>query len=65
MSIYHTKQWWKIVLLAIATIIGVSSLIYTNLLVKKLSLEEKKKVELWAEATRQLGETQGPLGTRL
>jgi anti-sigma regulatory factor (Ser/Thr protein kinase) len=56
MSIYYKKQWWKIVLLVIAIIIGITSLIYTNLLVKKLSLEEKKKVELWAEATRQLGE---------
>jgi signal transduction histidine kinase len=56
LSIYYTKQWWKVILLVIASLIGVTSLIYTNFLVKKLSLEEKKKVELWAEATRQLGE---------
>lgn len=56
MGIYNKKQWWKFILLLIAIIIGVSSLYYTNLLVKKLSIEEKKKVELWAEATRQLGE---------
>ena len=59
MSIYRTKQWWKIILFIFAVIIGVSSLIYTNLLVKKLSLEEKKKVELWAEATQKLGEADG------
>ena len=35
-------------------IIGISSLWYTNRLVKRLSAEERKKVELWAEATRQL-----------
>ena len=34
--------------------IGLSSLLYTNKLVKELKLEEKKKVELWAEATKQL-----------
>lgn len=56
LGIYNKKQWWKFILLLIAIIIGVSSLYYTNLLVKKLSIEEKKKVELWAEATRQLGE---------
>jgi len=59
LSIYRTKQWWKIILFIFAVIIGVSSLIYTNLLVKKLSLEEKKKVELWAEATQKLGEADG------
>jgi signal transduction histidine kinase len=55
MNIYNKKLWWKISLLFAAVAIGISSLYYTNLLVKKLSLEEKKKVELWAEATRQLG----------
>ena len=56
MTIYNKKQWWKFVLLLVAIIIGVSSLYYTGILVKKLSFEERKKVELWAEATRQLGE---------
>ncbi len=56
MGIYNRKQWWKILLLVVAIVIGMSSLYYTNLLVKKLSLEEKKKVELWAEATKELGE---------
>jgi signal transduction histidine kinase len=40
-----------------AIIIGGSSLIYTNFLVQKLKKEEKIKVELWAEATRQLGQS--------
>jgi K+-sensing histidine kinase KdpD len=55
MNIYNKKLWWKVILLLIAISIGVSSLYYTNKLVKKLSFEESKKVELWAEATRQLG----------
>ncbi len=56
MGLYNKKQWWKIILLLIAIIIGISSLYYTNLLVKKLSFEEKKKVELWANATKELGD---------
>lgn len=40
----------------IALLIGIGSLYYTNQLVKKLSAEEKKKVELWAEATRQISD---------
>jgi signal transduction histidine kinase len=35
-------------------IIGLFSLLYTQNLVKSLKSEERKKVELWAEATRQL-----------
>lgn len=56
MSIYYKKQWWKIALISIAVVIGVSSLYYTNILVKKLSVEERKKVEIWAEATRLTNE---------
>jgi hypothetical protein len=44
------------VLLAAAIVIGALSLWYTNTLVKKLQEEEKKKVELWAEATRKLAD---------
>jgi hypothetical protein len=40
-----------------AVIIGVSSLLYTNSLVKTLAAEEQVRVELWAEATRQLANT--------
>ncbi|OFX85886.1 MAG: hypothetical protein A2W99_17260 [Bacteroidetes bacterium GWF2_33_16] len=54
MNIYSKKQKWKIILLVIAICIGVASFITTNNLVKKLSVEERKKVELWALGTRQL-----------
>lgn len=54
MNIYRKKQRWKLLLLIGAFIIGMGSLWYTNLLVERLSYEEKKKVELWAEATRLL-----------
>jgi len=41
-------------LLFIALIIGISSFVITNNLTKKLSIEERKKVELWALGMRQL-----------
>ena len=56
MNLYRQKQVVKGILLIAAIIIGALSLWYTNTLVKKLSDEEKKKVELWAEATKKLAD---------
>jgi signal transduction histidine kinase len=56
LNLYRQKQVVKGVLLFAAIIIGALSLWYTNTLVKKLSDEEKKKVELWAEATKKLAD---------
>lgn len=56
MDIYYRKQRWKLYLFLFAALIGLGSLLYTNRLVKLLAKEEKKKVELWAEATRQLAD---------
>jgi hypothetical protein len=56
LNLYQQKQIVKTLLLAAAIVIGALSLWYTNTLVKKLSEEEKKKVELWAEATRKLAD---------
>lgn len=53
MDIYLKRRRWKILLLLIALLIGVSSLLYTNWLTRKMAQEERKKVELWAEATRR------------
>src|ERR1035441_447021 len=55
MNIYRRKQIWKTILLCTALIIGGASLWYTNKLVRKLSNEEKKRVELWAKATNEFG----------
>jgi len=57
MSIYERKQRWKSILLLFAIMIGLSSLYYTNILVDKLSFEERKKVELWAKAMHRLADT--------
>ncbi len=56
MNIYTQKQRWKILLLIAALLIGTASLWYTNRLVQRLSVEERKKIELWAEATRRLAD---------
>lgn len=54
MNITERKKRWKIGLLIFAGIIGLSSLIYTNILVKMLQEQEKEKIELRLEATKQL-----------
>ena len=54
MEFYFKKRRWKILLLLLAVVIGVASFFYTNWLVKKMAVEERKNVELWAEATRKL-----------
>ena len=54
MDFYFKKRRWKILLLLLAVGIGIGSFIYTNWLVKKMAAEERKNVELWAEATQQL-----------
>ncbi|MDR1672068.1 MAG: HAMP domain-containing histidine kinase [Bacteroidales bacterium] len=51
MSIYLQSKW-KVFLLACAIAIALCSLLYTTFLTKKLSKEERKKIELWAEAYR-------------
>jgi nitrogen-specific signal transduction histidine kinase len=53
-NIYSRRQRWKYGLFVFALVIGISSLWYTNNLVKSLSMEERKNMELLAEATRQL-----------
>jgi K+-sensing histidine kinase KdpD len=51
---YETYQTLKLVFILIAIAIVMASMYFTNSLVKKLSVEERRKMEIWAEATRQL-----------
>lgn len=53
MSIYSKKQGWKLFLVILAGLIVFVSLWYTNVLVRKVAKEERKKVELWAQAIRK------------
>lgn len=59
MKVYTYKNYWKLALLLIALVIGVLSLTYTNRLVKKMAIEERKNMEIWAQATSYLADTDG------
>jgi len=50
LHIYTRKQRWKFFLLAGAIIIGILTSLYTNNLVNSLEIEEKQKIETWANA---------------
>jgi len=54
MNIYSNKQRWKLILSILAILICVASVFITNKLVKELKSEETKKIEIWAQATKQL-----------
>ena len=53
-KIHQTNQMLKFIFIAVAVIIVVVSTIFTNRLAEKLSNEETKKIEIWADATKQL-----------
>jgi len=53
LDIYLKRRRGKILLLLIAVSIGVASLLYTNWLTKKMAVEERNKVEIWAEANQR------------
>lgn len=55
---FQLKLVWKIVLLVFAVNIAVMSLLYTNQLVRKLALEEQKKVNQWTAAIQRLSEAE-------
>lgn len=54
MNIYAKKTRWKFILFLFAILIGLGSMLYTQSLVSELKQEEREKLELWAEATRQI-----------
>jgi len=57
LDFYNKKRRWKILLLLLAMIIGAGAFFYTNWLIKNMAIEERKSVELWAEATQKLAST--------
>ena len=54
MTVYNKEQKWKKWLLLFAILIAAFSIFFTNNLVKELKKEERKKIELWAQATKNL-----------
>lgn len=49
-DIYLKKKRWKLVLFAIAIVIVGISLYYTNILVEEIRKDERKNVQVWADA---------------
>ena len=54
---YQNTQILKFGFIAVAMIIVIASTFFTNRLAKALSVEERKKIETWAEATKLLNST--------
>ena len=54
LNLYNRKLQLKLLLLITAILIGVASLWYTDEFVSKLATEERKKVELWSKAIKEL-----------
>ena len=50
MNIYTRKRQWKLLLFAAAIAIVAVSMWYTNIIVNKVSQDEKKNVKIWADA---------------
>jgi hypothetical protein len=56
MNLYSTKQRWKIFLLALASVIVIITLWYSNHIAQRIREEERQKVELWSEAIKRRAE---------
>ncbi len=54
MNLYTRKQNWKFGLFLGAVMIGIGMLAYTQGLIDKLSVEERKRIELWAQAAKEI-----------
>lgn len=54
MNIYENKSLWKILLLLAGAVIIAASMFYTKHIAKGLEDDERKKVELWADAYKRI-----------
>ncbi|MBV5343853.1 ATP-binding protein, partial [bacterium] len=52
-KLFELSRHFKLVFIVIGAAIIVISTLFTNKLANSLALEEQKKIEIWAEATRQ------------
>ncbi|MVZ61740.1 sensor histidine kinase [Sphingobacterium humi] len=50
----YNKQQWKFYLFLFAAMIATASLLYSNYLVKNLSISERTKAEVWAMTTKSI-----------
>jgi signal transduction histidine kinase len=49
-DIYLRKKRWKLILFAVAIVIVSGSMYYTSILVNEIRKEERKNIEIWADA---------------
>lgn len=56
MDLYSRKQRWKLVLAIVALLLVGASLWYSNRIVDRIRAEERRKVELWAQAVQNRAE---------
>ncbi len=56
MDLYSRKQRWKLALAVVAMLIVGASLWYSNRIVERVRFEERRKVQLWAEAVQNRAE---------
>ena len=66
-SIYESRKFIRIILMLLALVISIVTLYLSQLLVVKIAGEEKKKMEMWAEAESILSDplSDGDLGFQL
>lgn len=57
MNPYENKRRWKYLLLFFAIVIALSSLAYTDFLVKSIAKSERTRAELWAKSIKSMFET--------
>ena len=53
-SIYDARRIWKVAIFIVALLLVVSFLAISNKLVKDLAQQERERMEIWADATKQL-----------
>lgn len=53
-DIYHSRRVWKWGLVTISVVLVVNFLFFSNNLVKDLSKQERNRMQIWADATKEL-----------
>lgn len=62
-NIYDSRRLWKLVFLGISLVLVALFLYISNNLVKDLAQQERERMEIWADATRELSNTDGNAAT--
>lgn len=53
-NIYDSRRIWKMALLAVSLVLVAVFIYFSNTLVKDLAKQERERMEIWADATREL-----------